>query len=315
MKRLRVLILANHGKPGVTAALRKIRRWLDECTQVVAEPMIRQLTATAAEQLPEADLGLVFGGDGTMLQQARLFAGRRLPLLGINFGKLGFLAEFTVDELVGYWPRIAAGKIPLSDRMMFRVLVRRADGSLGKAITDDNLIAMNEAVLVSGSPHRMMDMELGIRPPQGASTVVGFRGDGAIVATPTGSTAYNLGAGGPIVHPALDAFCFTPTCTNSLNFRPVIVGADHTVSLTIKRAQAPASLVLDGQVSLDLHKGDTVEAQRATTSLRLICHPYATYWQMLSRKMHWIARPRSHWSPVHSTTDSCQNKQGSGSCT
>ncbi|MEX2672056.1 MAG: NAD(+)/NADH kinase [Phycisphaeraceae bacterium] len=265
-------------------------------------PVIQGLTAVGANQLPEADLGLVFGGDGTMLQQARLFAGRNLPLLGVNFGKLGFLAEFTLNELLMYWPRIAAGQVPLSKRMMIRLQVHRANGLRNETRTDGQLLAMNEVVLVSGSPHRMMDMELGTRPPYGDLWTTVFRGDGAIIATPTGSTAYSLAAGGPIVHPTLDALCVTPICTNSLGFRPVIISADHVVSLTIKHAQAPASLVLDGQVSMDLHTGDMVEVQRANVSLRLICHPYTSYWQRLSKKLHWVAHPQRNRSTVSGHT-------------
>ena len=295
---IRVLVLANKVKSQVTEALETLRPWLAERARIVAEPDIESLARDEAIELPQADLAMVLGGDGTLLAQARLLIDLEVPLLGVNFGKVGFLAEFTVEDVQRHWDRIAAGKCQISRRLMMEVLTFDSEAAdcrvneLDMAHCKAQSLAMNDAVIEAGSPFRMIELELGIDPVSAASSATRFGGDGVIISTPSGSTAYNLAAGGPIVSPGIDALCITPNCPQSLAFRPLVVNADCGIAVRMITANPGSTLVIVGQVSVKLEANDQVFVRRHSRRLSLVTNPSLNYWKTLAKKMRWAVRPR-----------------------
>ncbi|MAE65525.1 MAG: hypothetical protein CMJ18_14740 [Phycisphaeraceae bacterium] len=294
----RVVVLANKLKKEVTDALTDLRPWLEQRARIVAEPDITSLDPEGASEFPEADLALVLGGDGTLLAQARNLADLDLPVLGVNFGKVGFLAEFQMDDLQRHWDQIAGGRCRCSDRLLLEVMIFDADAAdcradrLDEAHLKGRSLAMNDAVVTAGTPFRMIELDLSIDPVGSQTRATRFAGDGVIIATASGSTAYNLNAGGAIVSPGVDALCITPICPQSLSFRPVIINASSGVAVRVSRANEGTMLVVDGQVSFRLESDDQVYVCRYERSIRLIHNPRLNYWKTLAKKMHWAARPR-----------------------
>ncbi len=294
----RLIIFANQSKDGVVAALQRLRHWLDGRAHIVAEPDIPSLTPELADTLPEADIGMVLGGDGTMLAIARNLVDRGLPILGVNFGKLGFLAEFNLADVMQYWDVVASGQCNITRRLLVEVAIFDAGTppyGNGDAMPQPVFtgIALNDVVVTAGPPFRMIDLDLAIDPATSGKAAATFSGDGVIVATASGSTAYNLAAGGPIVSPDADAVVVTPICPHSLAFRPIILSADSHVWLHMRDVNEGTTLVLDGQLSFDLQNAQQVRVRRYAHPLRLIHSPAINYWQMLAQKMRWAARPRS----------------------
>jgi len=293
----RVLILANRQKEGVAEALAAFRPWLAERAQIAGEADAAELTAQQAAGLPEADLALVLGGDGTFLSQARLMIKTHIPLLGINFGKLGFLAEFTIEAIKRRWDDIVGGRCPMSQRMMLEVAVFEPGapewGQNGPMPAPQfETYAMNDVVVTAGPPFRMIELELAIEPALSQTSATTFAGDGLIVATPSGSTAYNLAAGGPIVSPGIEGVCVSAVCPQSLAFRPIVYRADCDTWLLIHRANEGTTLVIDGQRSAKLIAGQQVRIRRHPRDVLLVHNPDWNYWTMLAHKMRWAARPR-----------------------
>ena len=300
VKTRRVILLANRRKPQVTEALIDFRPWLDQHATVVAEPDLGTLDAAAIAALPKADLAMVLGGDGTLLGLARALVDREIPMLGVNFGKLGFLAEFSLDDVKKHWQSIIEGGCRTSRRVMSFVEVTDAppghghhgNGANAAGVVRFKGLALNDAVITAGPPFRMIELEMTIDPGHPTSGKTIFSGDGVIIATPSGSTAYNLSAGGPIVSPDIKALCITPLCPHSLAFRPLIVGSAGGVDIRILQANDGTTLVLDGQVSVKLNPGSKVSVREHTRPLVLLQNPELNHWKMLARKMHWAARPR-----------------------
>ena len=302
--RPRVLLLCNFSKPHVKQALDTFRPWLEEHAQIVAEHGTREMTPAVAAGLPEADLAMVMGGDGTVLSQARAMVGRGVPMLGINFGKLGFLAEFTIDSVKQHWDAIAEGRCRLSERIMLDVAVYDEGaplwgGASGNGDEPASMpepifrgLALNDAVINAGEPFRMLEIELIIEPAWSRESATTFHGDGIVVSTPSGSTAYNLSAGGPIVSPGIDGLCVAPLNPQSLAFRPIVFSGQCDAWLALHRANPGTTLVLDGQVSTGLKVGQQVRVVKHDQTFKLIHNPELSYWSMLANKMHWAARPK-----------------------
>ncbi len=296
---IRVIVLANRDKPAVVAALAEFRPWLAEHAQIVAEPDAMTMTQSDVAQLPQADLAMVLGGDGTMLAQGRHLLQRQIPMLGVNFGKLGFLAEFSVDDVRRHWDHITTGRCRVTHRLTIHVEVYPA---MAQSSVDDPLdasgavfqsVALNDVVVTAGAPYRMIEMALAIDPAGHHVGGTAFSGDGVIISTPGGSTAYNLSAGGPIISPSVDAFCVTPLSPHTLAFRPLVVNAHSVIALRLTRANPGTTLVIDGQESLPIHAGQRIHVRRHAQSLILMHNPDLHYLKMLARKLRWAARPRS----------------------
>jgi NAD+ kinase len=293
----RVIVLANTSKPEVVEAMREFRPWLADRCDVVADREVHgKKAAHEIDALPDADLAIVLGGDGTLLAQARRLVELGIPMLGVNFGKVGFLAEFEMPDVKRHWDRIVCNECRRTHRMMLEARVYPLgaprwglDAELPEPVFRE--LAMNDVVVKEGPPFRMVEMELAIEPDVYRSSAATLGGDGIIVSTPSGSTAYNLSAGGPIVSPGLDALAVTALAPHSIAFRPIVFSATCDVWVTLNRANRGTSLVLDGQVSSGLSTGQQVHIVKHDKALELIHNPGLNYWRLVSRKMHWAARP------------------------
>ena len=266
---------------------------------VVVPPLLKWLEAhgiqsiideETASSLPDGSKGqtrervadasqllLVLGGDGTMLAAARLAAPRGIPILPINMGSLGFLTSFTLDELHPALGDTLQGRFSLSERVMISVELDRA----GKVI--DNQRVLNEVVINKGALARMIEPELTID----GDFVCRYRADGLIVASPTGSTAYSLSAGGPIVHPTVESFVITPICPHTLSDRPLVIRDSSSVELKLSGNTESVFMTLDGQRGIPLQPTDLVRISRAKEPLKLIQPPKKSYFEILRSKLKW----------------------------
>lgn len=224
-----------------------------------------------------SQLLLVLGGDGTMLAAARLAAPRNIPILPINMGSLGFLTSFTRDELYPALEETLAGHSSISQRVMLQAELVRA----GSVIESQN--ALNDVVIHKGALARMIQLELSIN----SDFVCRYRADGLIVSSPTGSTAYSLSAGGPIVHPAVEAFIITPICPHMLSDRPLVVRDYCCVEVKMNGDAESVYLTLDGQRGVPLQPTDILRVARAKEQLQLIQPPRKPYFEILRSKLKW----------------------------
>lgn len=274
------------------------RPWLAERAQIVAEPSIATLDAKAASELPEADLAIVLGGDGTILALARQMLPLEIPMLGVNFGKLGFMADFSLEDLKRHWPLIVSRQCRVTRRVMIHATVfdAKLPWYLGDPLPEQihfETVAMNDVVLTAGPPFRMIELQLIIDPTRSNGHPTTMSCDGLIFATPSGSTAYNLAAGGPIVSPEVDGFCITPICPHSLSFRPLVIPGSSATVLRLNAANEGTTLVIDGQIPIKMTAGLQVLLRRDARALHLIQNPDLSYLRLLAKKLHWAARPRA----------------------
>jgi len=228
-------------------------------------------------EIPDkCDLGLALGGDGTMLRASRQFGFSGTPLLGINLGYLGFLTVHPAERAHIVLTKYFAGRLVEESRRALHVSVMRGEEGL---VSFD---AMNDAVITKGALSRILALEVCI----GGAHAARLRSDGLIVATPTGSTAYALSAGGPIVHPSLDAWTLAPICPHSLNMRPIVVPVCMAVQVAMGQA-GEANLTIDGQVVCPIRPGDEIEMRDAGRSATLLLDPDVPFFALLREKMHW----------------------------
>ena len=254
---------------------RGIKTVLDEETAAAlpsgSQGQPRSAVADASQLL------LVLGGDGTMLAAARLAAPRRIPILPINMGSLGFLTSFTLDELYPALEETLAGHSSISQRVMLQAELVR-----GGAVIESQR-ALNDVVIHKGALARMIQLELSIN----SDFVCRYRADGLIVSSPTGSTAYSLSAGGPIVHPAVEAFIITPICPHMLTDRPVVVRDYCQLEVKMNGDAESVYLTLDGQRGVPVESTDILRVQRAKEHLQLIQPPQKPYFEILRNKLKW----------------------------
>lgn len=252
--------------------------------ELVAEPIVEEMAPGCGaalvprEDLPSTiDLLIVMGGDGTMLAAARLMGGRRIPVLGVNFGGLGYLTEFTLEEVFPALERLLAGEAFIDSRRMLDAFVYRA----GRCVAEYSVL--NDAVVNKSALARIIQIECWI---DGAS-VTTFRADGLIVSTPTGSTAYSLSAGGPIVHPSVAAIVITPICPHMLTNRPLVISDASEVKLLLRTPREEVTLTLDGQVGFALQVEDEVVVRKSAKTFDLISPMNKNYFQVLRDKLYW----------------------------
>jgi len=227
--------------------------------------------------LRDADLLIVLGGDGTLLSAARLVYPQSVPILGVNFGGLGFLTDATVDHMFSALEQILQGDGTMEQRMMLRASVRDRHGREVQKVYGLNDMVIHE------SARRAIHIEM-----QVAGTPLGqFRADGVIVATPTGSTAYSLSAGGPILHPTLNALIVTPICPHSLSLRPLVFPARHSIEFRVRSSEERADLTVDGQVALDFDAEGTVAVQRADRPAYFVLVENRSFYTVLRNKLRW----------------------------
>ena len=276
MKRIRLVVKNN---PFARQEARMIKGWLEK-EKGVSVHWDEQEESSDFEISPSADpldLVMVLGGDGTLLKAARLYGHQEAPILGVNLGGLGFLTEISLDELRLLMDRIFQGDYQLENRMVLTAGIIR-EGEAHPVIP-----FLNDVVINKGAVARIIDLETSI----GGQFLTSYRGDGLIVATPTGSTAYNLSAGGPILHPALKTILLTPICPFTLTNRPIILQDDAVIDIRLGTKASEVWLTFDGQVGYPLNPGDLVRVQKAVKSIRLIKTPFKNYFEILRTKLKW----------------------------
>jgi NAD+ kinase len=254
---------------------RGVRALYDEET---ADSLEKPSAARTRDELAsESDLLLVLGGDGTLLAAARVAAPRGVPILPVNMGSLGFLTSFTLDEMFPALEDALAGRSAVSERIMLRAELAR-----GGHVVDGQRV-VNEAVINKGALARMIELELKIDD----AFVCRYRADGLIVATPTGSTAYSLSAGGPIIHPSVESIVITPICPHTLSDRPLVVRDSSSIEVILSGDAESVFLTLDGQKGILMQSGDSVHIARAPERLKLIQPPRKSYFDILRSKLKW----------------------------
>ncbi len=277
-------------KPGDSRAIElagELRDWLlaRRCSVVVDANLADSLGAGAGECLPlgsmadRVELVVVLGGDGTLLHVARQFIDSQVPILGINLGRLGFLTETPIGSMFDAVAEILAGNLKTKHHFSLHAESWRGDEKLGEGH------AMNDVVLQRREHPRMIGFELLARD----QLVFRMRGDGLVLATPAGSTAYALSAGGPIVHPEVDAISVVPVCPHTLSNRPIIVPANDVIQLHLVESPLPAALNLDGQEHMVVHEGDRVLIRKGGM-ISLVYLPERHYYQVLRSKLNWAGQ-------------------------
>lgn len=272
-----VLLVGDRDRDGVPALL-------DGVGRLLASRGLRAIEQPPGVVDPPADgigLVVVLGGDGTLLGQARRFAASGTPVVGVNVGRLGFLAEFDLDALERHADRVLGGEPPVRERMLLEATVVSGEGERSAGV------AVNDVVIAAGPPFRMIEIALELEGREGPDLL----GDGVIVSTPAGSTAYNVSAGGPIVDPDLDAIVITPNAAHSLAFRPIVAPPTLAVDMQVRRANEGTTLLLDGVPACSLSVGDVVRVRCGRRRARLVANPDHDYWRTLMTKMRWAAGP------------------------
>jgi NAD+ kinase len=279
---MRVLILGNEQKPRVSAEAVRVRDAIQAAGGEVVGFDLRQESELSGK---DADLAIVLGGDGAILRAARQMGYEQIPVLGVNLGKLGFLADLSPDEAIGALPRVLRGEYRVTRHLMFECLVESPDGT-------QCVLGLNEVAVHTGPPFHMVDLELRI---DGEPTT-GYAGDGLIISTPVGSTAHNLAAGGPILGQDLDVFVITPICPHSLTYRPLVDSAEKVYTIRVRRV-SDAWVSADGQTLAKLTPEYQVTVRRAGIEFGLVKVAGRTYYQTLRDKLRWGTPPNYQTEP------------------
>jgi NAD+ kinase len=291
----RLVIFGDPKKQGVSEAINEFVGFAKNKAEIVAVYSIEDLKDTEAsgltpaktDALKQCDFAIVFGGDGSIISTARKVSDASVPVVGVNVGKLGFLAEFSVGELKEFFPRLMQGAVPIDRRMMLGCKVFRGQ-QVKDRIERFNSAAINDIFITAGPPFRTVELKILVDD----QPLAGCVSDGLIISTPTGSTAYNLSAGGPIVSPNMDAVVITPICPHSLSFRPIVINADSTVEVFGVRVNEGTTISIDGQVSLRLSIEDVVKVQRQSCDFLIVNNPLRSQWDTLATKLRWAEKPK-----------------------
>ena len=240
----------------------------------------REKSLTRNEMPGQVDLIVVLGGDGTLLATARALNRKPVPLLAVNLGGLGFLTVITREELFATLELVLAGNLSTERRVQIEAEIVRADEVIA------SYLALNDAVLNKGAIARVLDFDVWIDN----KFVSTYKSDGLIVSTPTGSTAYSLAAGGPVIIPSVAAFIVTPICAHTLTNRPIVLPDSAIIEVAVKSQRESVYLTVDGQVGIALRSDDTVRIKRAASHVELIQSPHKTYFEILRQKLKWGER-------------------------
>jgi len=264
-----IVIVTKPKQPEVAAVAEKLTAWFGaKNIQASVKP----------EAATNADLVIVVGGDGTLLAAARLLGDRQVPILAINHGGLGFLTEVTLEEMYPAIDRVLAGHFITEHRMMMDIQV-----STGAGKHTASYRALNDVVINKGTISRMIELETRVD----RQYVSRFRADGLIVATPTGSTAYNLSAGGPIVFPTMGAMIVTPICSHTLTNRPIVLPPGVKVEILLAAAPDDVHVTVDGQVGTKLEANDKITVEKSHIAVKLVAPADKNYFDVLRGKLKW----------------------------
>jgi NAD+ kinase len=276
---VKLFVLGNANRSGVTA---EVERWLPHLREQAEVLCVDLHQECALCDLPDADLALVFGGDGAILRAARQMAYRQVPVLGVNLGRLGFLADIHPQEFDGCLAHVLGGQYRITRHLMFECVIE--DAATEQSQT---LLGLNEVAVHSMPPLHMLNLELDV---DGAA-VSRFGGDGLIVSTPIGSTAHNLSAGGPILEQELEAFVITPICPHTLTYRPIVESADKQFTIRVLGEVPKALVVVDGQESAEVTERHRIVIRKAPVSFGLVKVPGRSFYQTLRDKLRWGTAP------------------------
>ena len=284
---MKIGIIVKSYRTDFTSKLKEMLEWLRArgCEVIldreVAEKFgLKKTTAVAREEMPPlVDTIVVFGGDGTMLSVARLVSESRTPILGVNLGSLGFLTEVTLEELYPALEQLLAGKHEIECRRMLKTEVHQGAGKVSV------FHALNDAVINKGALARIISIDAFV----GEDFIANFLADGMIVSTPTGSTAYSLAAGGPIVFPSLDSILMTPICPHTFTNRPLVIPAESRVRLVLKSG-VDVMVTVDGQVGLPLSEGDEIICTRSDYQIDLVRPRHKSFFAVMREKLKWGER-------------------------
>ena len=271
---VRLFVLGNASRPGVLEAALELRPWLES----VAEVVVFDLEQKADLSNFEADLTLVLGGDGAILRAARQMGYRQMPVLGVNLGRLGFLADLSVSALRTALPGVMRGEFRTTRHVMLECI---APGQ------NQPLLFLNDITITNGPPFHMLGIDLMV----GAETASRYSCDGLIVSTPVGSTAHSLSAGGPILGQEIEALVITPICPHGLGSRPLVDSAANVYRLRLFHGAQGATVVIDGQQTLPLQLGQEIVVRRAPVDFQLIKVPGQGFYQTLREKLNWGTTP------------------------
>ena len=283
MKKIGIVVKGGLAEP--VRILEELLPWLEE---KCLEPLVDKEAAgtlgrpghSRAEIAQLADLIITLGGDGTILSVARLVCARGVPILGVNLGGLGFITEIESDRLREAVEKALSGECPFEERMMLRAVIKRH----GEHIAEYSVL--NDVVVSKGAAPRLLEIEAWV----GGALMTTFRADGLIASTPTGSTAYNLSAGGPVLHPAVAGIVLAPICSHMLAMRPIVLPQEVEIGIKPVTKNVAVNLDLDGQVGFSLRENDVVVVTRAVHNARLLVPFERDYFQILREKLRWGSR-------------------------
>ena len=273
----KIVIAGNRDKSEAWERIDTLSPWLKQRVEIADIVSHEDLTTDHANGCA---LCLVFGGDGTLLSVARCLSSTGIPLLGVNVGKLGFLAGFTADDLKEHFDQLLADGFPAEERLMFLATI---EGSADIC----NYPVANDVSITSGQPFRMIDLDV----IQGDNKIARYLGDGLVVSTPTGSTGYSLSAGGPVIHYGIEAAVITPLAPHALSLRPMVLAPKPAIRITARDVNPGTTMIIDGQIHSPLCEGQFIEIKRATQPMRTVSNPSRGYFQTLSEKLHWGRSP------------------------
>jgi NAD+ kinase len=274
-----VVVLASVNRLRVRSELDRVVSILEKSADIIAIDESESLDLSQ----PHWDLVVVLGGDGSILSAARRMGLNQMPVIGVNLGRLGFLAALDENELEQVWPHICAGEYPVDNHVMLQCCIVKAAGDIS-----ESQLALNEAAVLGGPPYQMLHIDLNI-DGQFACT---YCCDGLIVSTPVGSTAHNLSAGGPILHRKLDAVVISPISPHTLTMRPVVDQAERVFDMIIRQGHESVSAVFDGRVLGRLEEGDCYRVSRAPVTFQMIHVPSKNEYHTLREKLGWGENPR-----------------------
>ncbi len=289
---MRVMVLGNGRRPGVREEADRLLPFLRQHGDVV----VFDLDQAADLSAVTADLTLVLGGDGAILRAARQMGYRQVPVLGVNLGKLGFLADLSPDELRDVFPCVVRREYRVTHHLMFECLVEDAGPPCAPPTAASPVpvpqsgpayLGLNEVAIQSGPPFHLIELDL-IIDGEAASR---YSCDGLLISTPVGSTGHSLSAGGPILGQDLPAFVITPICPHTLTTRPLVDSAERVYTIAVRRANAGTALILDGQLTLPLAAQNRVTVRRAPVTFQLMKVPGRSYYRVLRDKLHWAVQP------------------------
>jgi NAD+ kinase len=283
MKKIGIICKLSRKEP--QDILKELLPWLREkgCEVFVDQDTAARLNIRGYDRkdIPAlVDAVLVLGGDGTMLSVNRLVAHAGIPVLGINLGSLGFLAEVNKENIYSAVEKMLSGDCAIEERLMLKAILRRG----GKVI--DQFLVLNDVVINKGALARIIDLEVSIDQ----SYVTTYKADGLIISTPTGSTAYSLSAGGPILYPTIENIVLTPICSHTLTNRPIVLSDLVTIAIRLMSTSEDVFLTLDGQVGCALKTDDVIEVVKADYKARLLIAGGTGYFDVLRKKLKWGER-------------------------